>query len=53
MNMKDVKTLGERLTPGKPKSVTIDPALIREMAELLTETGLSEIEVEQGGAHHE
>jgi acetyl-CoA carboxylase biotin carboxyl carrier protein len=30
------------------KSMAIDSALVRELAELLTETGLSEIEVEDG-----
>jgi acetyl-CoA carboxylase biotin carboxyl carrier protein len=50
MNMKDVKAIGERLTAGKNKSHTeIDAAAIRELAELLSETGLSEIEIEQNG----
>jgi len=51
MNMKDVKSIGARITTagkGKPMS-SIDAAAIRELAELLAETGLSEIEIEQGG----
>ena len=50
MSIRDgVKQLGTLLTNGsKPKAV-IDAAAIRELAELLTETGLTEIEVEQGG----
>jgi acetyl-CoA carboxylase biotin carboxyl carrier protein len=31
------------------KTAVVDPDLIRNLAELLTETGLSEIEVERGG----
>ena len=31
------------------KAMAIDTALVRELAELLGETGLSEIEVEDGG----
>ena len=52
MNMKDVKSLGARITAGgKGKSLpAIDAAAIRELAELLAETGLTEIEIEQGGA---
>ncbi|HEX3808521.1 MAG TPA: acetyl-CoA carboxylase biotin carboxyl carrier protein [Rhizomicrobium sp.] len=52
MNMKGVKQLGERLTSGsKPKSngTHVDSSAIRELAELLEETGLTEIEIEQGG----
>jgi acetyl-CoA carboxylase biotin carboxyl carrier protein len=51
MNIKTVKQLGERLTNGsksKPQ-VTIDAGAVRELAELLGETGLTEIEIEQGG----
>jgi len=52
MNMKDVKSLGARIATGqKPKqSGMIDSAAIRDLAELLTETGLTEIEIEQNGA---
>jgi acetyl-CoA carboxylase biotin carboxyl carrier protein len=50
MNMKDVKSIGERLAAGKNKaSPAVDAAAIRELAELLNETGLTEIEIEQGG----
>ena len=53
MNMKDMKSIGQRLTNG-PKSKSgdglIDAAAIRELAELLKETGLSEIEIEHNGA---
>ena len=51
MNMKDVKSIGARITAGgKSRSLpAIDSAAIRELAELLSETGLTEIEIEQGG----
>jgi acetyl-CoA carboxylase biotin carboxyl carrier protein len=49
MNMRNVKELGTRLTNGTKAKQGIDAAAIRELAELLTETGLTEIEVEQGG----
>lgn len=49
--MKDVKSIGERLASGKTKSSGwIDGSVIRDLADLLNETGLSEIEIEQGGA---
>jgi acetyl-CoA carboxylase biotin carboxyl carrier protein len=49
MNMKSVKELGARMANGgKPKSA-IDSAAIRELSELLNETGLTEIEIEQNG----
>jgi acetyl-CoA carboxylase biotin carboxyl carrier protein len=51
MNMKDVKSIGARIPLGKGnKMPSIDSSVIRELAELLTETGLTEIEVEQGGS---
>ena len=53
MNMKDVKSLGARIASGqKPNKQggMIDSAAIRDLAELLTETGLTEIEIEQNGA---
>ena len=53
MNMKDMKSIGARLASG-PKAKSgdglIDAAAIRELAELLTETGLTEIEIEHNGA---
>ncbi|HWE06536.1 MAG TPA: acetyl-CoA carboxylase biotin carboxyl carrier protein [Rhizomicrobium sp.] len=51
MNMKDMKQLGARLaTGGKAKPpFGVDAGAIRELAELLDETGLAEIEIEQGG----
>ncbi|MFL5239608.1 MAG: acetyl-CoA carboxylase biotin carboxyl carrier protein [Rhizomicrobium sp.] len=50
MSIKDeVKQLGALLTNGSKAKPGIDASAIRELAELLTETGLTEIEVEQGG----
>ena len=50
MNMKDVKSIGARLG-GKPKEGgLVDAGAIRELAELLKETGLTEIEIEHNGA---
>jgi acetyl-CoA carboxylase biotin carboxyl carrier protein len=53
MNMKDMKSIGQRLTSG-PKGKSgdglVDAAAIRELAELLKETGLTEIEIEHNGA---
>jgi acetyl-CoA carboxylase biotin carboxyl carrier protein len=49
MNMKDVKQIGARLTNGAKSKPTVDANAIRELAELLAETGLTEIEIEQGG----
>jgi acetyl-CoA carboxylase biotin carboxyl carrier protein len=51
MNMKDVKSIGARIaTGGKGRAMpSIDASSIRELAELLAETGLTEIEIEQGG----
>ena len=51
MSMKGVKSIGDRITAGgKSKAPSIDSAAIRELADLLAETGLTEIEIEQGGA---
>jgi len=53
MSMKDMKSIGARLANGpKAKSgeALVDAAAIRELAELLTETGLTEIEIEHNGA---
>ena len=49
--IKDMKQLGARLaSAGKPKlTVHVDSDVIRELSDLLTETGLTEIEIEQGG----
>ncbi|MEP2737301.1 MAG: acetyl-CoA carboxylase biotin carboxyl carrier protein [Erythrobacter sp.] len=42
--------MAERKSGGKAKSgMNVDTALVRELAELLNETGLTEIEVEDGG----
>lgn len=49
MSIKDVKPLGVRIGAAKKNHGPIDAAAIRELAQLLTETGLTEIEVEQGG----
>ncbi len=46
----DVKQLGSLLTNGTKSRPGIDAAAIRELAELLTETGLTEIEIEQEGS---
>jgi acetyl-CoA carboxylase biotin carboxyl carrier protein len=53
MNMKDMKSLGARLTSGskgKSNEGLIDADAIRSLAELLKETGLTEIEIEQNGS---
>ena len=53
MSMKDMKSIGQRLTSG-PKGKSgdglVDASAIRELAELLKETGLTEIEIEHNGA---
>jgi acetyl-CoA carboxylase biotin carboxyl carrier protein len=51
MNIRNVKQLGARIANGaKNKSpLTVDAAAIRELAELIAETGLTEIEIESGG----
>ena len=51
MNMKDVKSIGARIAAGgKARSApAIDAAAIRELSNLLSETGLTEIEIEQNG----
>ena len=48
MNIKDVRELGQRMTGSKSRT-GVDSAAIRELADLLTETGLTEIEIEQRG----
>ena len=50
MNMKNMKTIGARFTNGAKTKAGIDAAAIRELAELLGETGLTEIEIEQNGS---
>lgn len=53
MNMKDMKSIGARLASGprgKPNESLIDADAIRALAELLRETGLTEIEIEHNGA---
>jgi acetyl-CoA carboxylase biotin carboxyl carrier protein len=51
MSMKDMKQLGARFAnSGRPKpQPQVDAEVIRELSDLLTETGLTEIEIEQGG----
>jgi acetyl-CoA carboxylase biotin carboxyl carrier protein len=49
MNMKDVKEIGARFTNGSKSKPAVDAAAIRELADLLAETGLTEIEIEQAG----
>jgi len=50
MSIKDeVRQLGARLTNGSKTKSGIDAAAIRELAALLTETGLTEIEIDQDG----
>jgi acetyl-CoA carboxylase biotin carboxyl carrier protein len=49
MSMKGMKQIGARLTNGMKEKPSVDAAAIRELANLLSETGLTEIEVEQGG----
>ena len=49
MNIKDVKQIGVRIGGPRRAAAPIDANVIRELAELLTETGLTEIEVEQNG----
>jgi acetyl-CoA carboxylase biotin carboxyl carrier protein len=51
MNMKDVETIGTRLATGQKKAQSmIDADAVRELSELLHETGLTEIEIEQNGS---
>lgn len=49
--IKDMRQFGQRLaSAGKVKPpVQVDAEVIRELSDLLTETGLTEIEIEQGG----
>jgi acetyl-CoA carboxylase biotin carboxyl carrier protein len=51
MSIKDVKELGAKFANAGKGNVplSVDGAAIRELAGLLRETGLTEIEIEQGG----
>ncbi len=51
MNIRNVKQLGARIANGarSKNQLTVDAATIRELAELISETGLTEIEIEAGG----
>jgi acetyl-CoA carboxylase biotin carboxyl carrier protein len=50
--MKDVKSIGTRLATGQKSKAQgmIDADAVRELSDLLHETGLTEIEIEQNGA---
>jgi len=51
MNMKNnMKTIGSRFGNGDKSKGGIDASAIRELAGLLDETGLTEIEIEHGGS---
>src|ERR1700742_919998 len=51
MPLKNMKPLGPRFANGdKSKGGSIDAEAVRELAGLLTETGLTEIEIEHNGA---
>ena len=50
MSIKNIKSSGGFFSGGKAKSPSADPEVIRELAALLTETGLTEIEIAQDGA---
>ena len=51
MNIRNVKQLGARIANGNKTrgQLPIDAAAIRELAELIAETGLTEIEIESAG----
>jgi len=50
MAMKNMKTLGARFGAGEKARSGVDAEAVRELAELLSETGLTEIEIEHNGA---
>lgn len=50
MPMKNMKSLGARFANGDKAKSGVDAEAVRELAELLTETGLTEIEIEHNGA---
>jgi len=47
--MAEAKTPASRDSSAKDGNDSIDPKLVRKLADILTDTGLTEIEVEQGG----
>lgn len=50
MPIKNMKSLGSRFGNGEKSGSGVDAAAVRELAVLLTETGLTEIEIEHNGA---
>lgn len=50
MPIKNMKSLGARFGNGEKTASSVDAAAVRELADLLTETGLTEIEIEHNGA---
>jgi acetyl-CoA carboxylase biotin carboxyl carrier protein len=50
MPMKNMKSLCARFANGDKAKTGVDADAVRELAELLTETGLTEIEIEHNGA---
>ena len=50
MAIKNMKSIGARFANGDKSKAGVDADAVRELAELLTETGLSEIEIEHNGA---
>jgi acetyl-CoA carboxylase biotin carboxyl carrier protein len=50
MPIKNMKSLGARFGNGEKSAAGVDAAAVRELADLLTETGLTEIEIEHNGA---
>lgn len=50
MAIKNMKSIGARFANGDKSKTGVDADAVRELAELLTETGLTEIEIEHNGA---
>jgi len=50
MPIKNMKSIGARFTNGDKAKSGIDAEAVRELAVLLTETGLTEIEIQHNGA---
>jgi len=50
MAIKNMKSIGARFANGDRSKSGVDADAVRELASLLTETGLSEIEIEHNGA---
>jgi acetyl-CoA carboxylase biotin carboxyl carrier protein len=50
MPIKNMKSIGARFTNGDKAKSGIDAEAVRELAGLLTETGLTEIEIQHNGA---